>query len=84
MQSYEKRLIYESGVRFFYINFIFYSSISESDLKKPLKKLLADSIGAYPKNLILRLRFLRMEPPVVCTNPTCDCWNLMSSMSLML
>lgn len=23
MQSYEKRLIYESGVRFFYINFIF-------------------------------------------------------------
>ena len=38
MQSYEKRLIYESGVRFFYINFIFYSSISESDLKKPLKK----------------------------------------------
>ena len=72
MQSYEKRLIYESGVRFFYINFIFYSSISESDLKKPLKKLLADSIGAYPKNLILRLRFLRMEPPVVCTNPTCD------------
>ena len=24
MQSYEKRLIYESGVRFFYINFIEY------------------------------------------------------------
>ena len=24
MQSYEKRLIYESGVRFFYINFIFF------------------------------------------------------------